>query len=58
MDLTERRAILEAIARDPKAYPRDKINAVKAMAALDKLAEKGESKPETVEDDLDRLIAA
>ena len=31
MDKAEQRAILEAIARDPKTYPRDKIAAIKAL---------------------------
>jgi hypothetical protein len=34
MDEAERRQVLEAIARDPDTYPRDRIAAIKALEEM------------------------
>jgi hypothetical protein len=51
----EQRAVLEGIARDENAYPRDRIAAVKALQAMDRPKER---ERETAEDELERLIHA
>jgi hypothetical protein len=38
MDEDERRSVLEAIARDESAYPRDRIAAVKTINEMDREA--------------------
>jgi hypothetical protein len=49
----EQRAVLEGIARDEDAYPRDRIAAVRALQAMDRPKER---EKETAEDELDRII--
>jgi hypothetical protein len=44
MDIAERREVLEAIARDPAAYPRDRIAAIRALEEL------GEERPSATSD--------
>jgi hypothetical protein len=36
MSVAERRRVLEGIARDDEAYPRDRIAAIKALEELDR----------------------
>ena len=46
MDQAEQRAVLEGIARDEDAYPRDRIAAVRALRDMDLHAEEEERRAE------------